>query len=141
MDGLYSQYRHQKTQKTAMSKIVYIAHPIGGDVEANLANIRRIVKYINLSPKYATVVPFVPYYADVVSMDDNVPAEREKGLKNDLEIIKRPGMIDELWLCGHKISEGMKREAFAAWDAGIPVVTFNHLIEQAEKLKQEWARR
>jgi hypothetical protein len=120
------------------SKIVYIAHPIAGDVAANLASIRTIVKYINLSPKYSTVVPFVPYYCDVVSMDDNVPTERERGLKNGQQIISRPGMIDELWLCGKTISPGMKQEAFAAWKNRIPVKSFGNLFTQLEAIKEEW---
>ncbi len=60
-------------------RIAYIAHPIGGDVKNNLASIRKIVREINLFE--ADTVPFVPYYADVVSMDDNVKSERERGLK------------------------------------------------------------
>lgn len=121
-----------------MQKIVYIAAPIAGDVQANLAYIRKIVHTINTLPKYATVVPFVPYYADVVSMDDNIPEQRARGLKNGQTVLTRPGVVDEVWMCGPVISKGMAQEAFAAWDADIKVVGFDSNIDQVEKLKQQW---
>lgn len=98
--------------------IAYIAHPIGGDIEANLADLRRIVRRINL--EYPDVVPFVPYYGDIVSLDDTVPEERSRGIKNDLEIISR-GIPDELWLTGDRISSGMTAEMDMATRFNIPV--------------------
>lgn len=98
--------------------IAYIAHPISGDIEANLADLRRIVRKINL--EYPDVVPFVPYYADIVSLDDTLPEERARGIKNDLEIISR-GIPDELWLTGGRVSKGMTAEWDMAVKFGIPV--------------------
>lgn len=100
-------------------KIVYIAHPIGGDVEANLERIRNIVRKLNLN--HHDIVPFAPYWLDCHALDDNVPEERERGIKNDKELFNR-GFIDELWLYGSKISNGMKAEIQLALDLGIPVV-------------------
>jgi hypothetical protein len=85
-------------------KIAYIAHPIGGDVEANLERIKTINRQINLEEP--DVVPFAPYFLDCVSMDDNDPQERERGIKNDIELIRK-GFIDELRLYGNRISPGM----------------------------------
>lgn len=99
--------------------IAYIAHPISGDIEANLTNLRRIVRKINL--EHTDVYPFVPYYADVVSMDDNLQEERARGVKNDMEIIRR-GIPDEIWLTGDHISFGMGFERAAALERGIPVI-------------------
>lgn len=104
-------------------KIVYIAHPIGAPtkegIEANLADLRRIVRKINL--EHNDIVPFVPYYADIVSMDDNVPAERERGVKNDKAILEA-GFIDELWLTGDRLSNGMVEERNIALIEGITVI-------------------
>lgn len=100
-------------------KIVYIAHPIGGDVEANLADLRRIIKKINLEAP--DIVPFCPYYADVVSMDDNIAEERARGMKNDRELLER-GFIDELWLTGGRISAGMQMEMGIAAKRRIPII-------------------
>lgn len=100
-------------------KIVYIAHPISGDVQKNLADIRRIVRKINL--EQPEIVPFVPYYADCVSMDDRLPEERARGIANDAEILERK-IPDELWLTGDKISFGMSMEKLTAEKLGIPVI-------------------
>lgn len=100
-------------------KIAYIAHPIGGDVENNLIRIRAIVRRINLTEP--ETVPFAPYYADVLSMDDEKPIERARGIKNDLELIKRL-RPDELRLYGNRISVGMYEEIRLAAPLGIPII-------------------
>jgi hypothetical protein len=100
-------------------KIVYIAHPIGGDIEANLTDLRRIVKKINYDCR--DIVPFVPYYADVVSMDDNEPWERRRGMQNGMAILMS-GAVKEVWLTGDIISTGMKYEWEVALSLKIPVL-------------------
>jgi hypothetical protein len=109
--------------------IAYIAHPVGainaathqeafGQVYQNLLKIRRIVRQINLTEP--DVVPFVPYYADLVSMSDWIPAERERGIKNDIAILKS-GCVNEVRLYGNRISDGMLAEINLADALGIPV--------------------
>ena len=100
-------------------KIAYIAHPISGDVEGNLAKIRAIVREINLTEP--DVVPFVPYYADCVSMDDSNEIERERGIKNDTFILES-GIVDELRLYGDRVSNGMQNEILIALRELIPIV-------------------
>lgn len=100
-------------------KICYIAHPIAGDIESNLADLRRIVRKINL--EFPHIVPFVPYYADVVSLNDNDPDERERGIKNDLAILQS-GLVDEVWLTGERLSFGMIQEKNIARQYFIPVI-------------------
>lgn len=100
-------------------KIIYIAHPISGDINENLADLRRIIRRMNL--EYPDVVPFCPYYADIVSLDDNVPEERERGRRNDTAVLKS-GMVNEVWLTGTRISFGMQAEAELATVMGIPVI-------------------
>lgn len=106
-------------------KICYIAHPISGDVEANLADIRRIVRKINL--EMPGICPFVPYYVDIVSLDDTVPEERERGIANDTELIQRD-FIDEIWLTGERLSAGMKSEKEMAEILGVPVLNYIGLL-------------
>lgn len=102
-------------------RICYIAHPIGGNVQENLADLRRIIRKINLS--FDDVVPFVPYYADVVSLNDDVPAERARGIKNDHAVLET-GIVREIWLTGPHISNGMKAENELAERLGIVVRDF-----------------
>jgi hypothetical protein len=98
--------------------IAYIAHPIGGDVDGNIKKILEIVKDINLNE--ADVIPFVPYLADVMALDDNNIKHRARGIKNDHEILQRD-CVDELRLYGERISDGMVDEMFIAWDNQIEV--------------------
>ncbi len=103
-------------------KIIYIAHPIGGDVQSNLEKIRAIVRDINLS--HPGIVPFVPYYADCVSLDDNSPQERARGIMNNKVFFMRKS-FDELWLYGDRISAGMWHEIRMAWSNKIPIISMS----------------
>lgn len=98
--------------------IVYIAHPIGGNVLANLMKVAAIVRTVNMNSE--SVVPFVPYFADCVALDDGNPAERKRGIENGLAVLTS-GCVDEVWLYGDGISEGMRSEIEVARRNGIPV--------------------
>lgn len=100
-------------------KVIYIAHPISGDVKGNLEKIRLIAREINLTDP--DIVPFAPYWFDCHVLDDTNPEERTRGIKNDIEFFRR-GIIDEVWLYGDRISQGMAEEVSLADSLGIPVV-------------------
>jgi hypothetical protein len=106
-------------------KIVYIAHPISGNVAANLERIRLIARQIMLEdPK---IVAFAPYWFDCHVLNDDVPAERQRGIANDIELFKRR-FIDEVWLCGPRISAGMLAEKNLAEQLGIPVIDKTNVL-------------
>lgn len=111
-------------------KIVYIAHPIGGDVVANLRHLREVLRRVN--HLYPDVVPFCPYYANVVSLDDHDPDDRAKGLLNGQAVI-RSGIADECWLTGWKMTSGMRTEVATFEEMGVPVI--NHLTTPALNLQ------
>lgn len=98
-------------------KIVYIAHPISGDIKGNLEKIRLIVRKINLERD--DVVPFAPYWLDCHALNDDVPEERARGIKNDIELFR---VVDEVWLFGDRISSGMSAEINLAIKKRIGVV-------------------
>lgn len=122
-----------------MKKIVYVAHAISGDIEANLADLRRILRIINMDNHIPTVgitggfisqvydfsdiTPCAPYYADIVSLDDNNPIERKRGIENDTALLES-GIFQEVWLTGSVISFGMREEVKLAVKLGIPVVNY-----------------
>lgn len=99
-------------------RIAYIAHPIGGDVKNNLAKIRKICKKINQEENQ--VVPFAPYFLDLLILDDSIPEERARGIRNGTELIRR-NFIDEIRLYGDRISPGMWSEIRLAIDMGIKI--------------------
>lgn len=98
-------------------KIVYIAHPISGDIQKN------ILKVLSLCKKYHTakILPFAPYLIPLQYLDDNKPLEREKGINANIEFFNK-GIIDELWVCGDRVSAGMKEEILLAKKFKIPTV-------------------
>jgi len=102
-----------------MTKIVYIAHPISGDIKGNLDKIIKIIRHINLTEP--DVVPFAHYWVDCHALDDDCKSERERGIRNDAEFFNR-GLIDELWLYGDRISNGMQEEIKTCRRLNIPVV-------------------
>lgn len=100
-------------------KISYIAHPIGGDVESNMEKITEIIRKVNLEE--SDTVPFAPYYADIYALDDEVIIERNRGIRNDVELLNR-GFIDEIRLYGDRISNGMMEEVKLGEELGIKIV-------------------
>lgn len=103
-------------------RIAYLVHPVSGDVAGNIEKILAIVKKINLERQ--DVVPFAPYITDLLSLDDNDPIQRERGINNDIAILGS-GMVNELWVYGHKISAGMEAEIHLAFDLNIPIVVMD----------------
>lgn len=102
-------------------RIVYIAHPISGNVAENMHDLTRILRYINLT--FTDVAPIAPYYADIYALNDNNPLERKRGIDNDIAIINT-GVFDELWLTGNKISFGMGEEIKLFKLLGKPVINY-----------------
>jgi hypothetical protein len=109
-----------RTPVTTKTRICYIAHAIGGpDMEKNISDLKRILKRINL--EQPDVVPFCPYLADVMSLNDNNAYHRALGIAND-RVVLQSGIIHELWLTGSSISSGMKSEIIIAEQQKIKVV-------------------
>jgi hypothetical protein len=104
--------------------IAYIAHPVGGDVKGNIDKILKIVRQINLEEP--DVVPFVPYLADILAMDDANPTERSRGIKNDTHVLEFGG-VNQIRLYGDRISPGMRAELNLAKSLGIEVWCSEHL--------------
>jgi hypothetical protein len=107
-------------------KIVYIAHPIGGDVKGNIKKIIRIVREINLTRE--DVVPLVPYLADVLALDDKNPEERFRGVKNGIAVL-RSKLVSEVWIYGARISSGIRDEITVAEENNIPVVVMDPMTD------------
>jgi len=101
-------------------KIVYIAHPIKS--ENWLENINRVIQIVrDINLKEPEVVPFAPYIVDCYALDDGLPDERERGIKNDTALFEK-GFIDEVRLYGDRISPGMAAEIKLAIELGIVVI-------------------
>jgi hypothetical protein len=93
---------------------VYIAHQLRGDWDGN---IRRAREFAYAAMRRG-VMPVLPYVLLDGMLDDDVPEEREHGIRLDiLQLLA----CDEFWLCGPRVSEGMQAELREAVRAGLAV--------------------
>lgn len=100
-----------------MSKIVYIAHPVSGDMyNTNIQNIKKIYRDLAIEGE---VTPFVPYLASLSCLDDWFPPERVVGIRINKVFFERK-TFDELWIYGK--SKGVNEEILWANEFGIPVI-------------------
>lgn len=98
-------------------KTVFIAHPLRGDIAKNIRRVRAICKELHSD----TLIPYAPYLATAQYLNDNISEERELGMEANHEMFIR-GFIDELWLYGDRISNGMAIETRLALRLNIPVI-------------------
>lgn len=107
-------------------KVVYIAHQVSGDIDGNIKKILQLCHDIHKADD--NIIPFAPYLVALQYLDDNVHEERELGILANIEHFKRKTM-DEIWLCGPKISKGMEQEIKLAKKYNIPIKCFNSELE------------
>lgn len=106
--------------KMPKQRVCYIAHALGGpSFQANLLDLHAIVRQINLNEH--DVIPFVPYYCDFKTLNDDEADQRARGLNNGHAILSS-GVVDELWLTGDEVTQGMEAERELALRCGIKVV-------------------
>jgi hypothetical protein len=110
-------------------KTVYIAHPIAGDVQENVRKVLAICEAVHTEE----IVPVVPYLVSLQYLDDTVQEDRRLGMLANLECFHRR-YVDEIWLFGDFISEGMKKEILLARELHIPV------IPKTEATKRDFER-
>lgn len=108
-------------------KIVYIAHPINGDVGNNIARVEEILAV--LIQQEFSCWPIAPYL-DACRYLEETEENRERCFAiNKIYFSSR--FINELWVFGH--SRGVDAEIAWAVEYGIPVVyKFTHR-DQSEK--------
>lgn len=118
-----------KTTTMPHKTLSYIAHPLGGDIKANIAKVQRIIRFINHSEP--DTIPFCPWLADATSLDDDRLVDRVRGLSNALYCLEHCS-VEELRLYGDKLTNGMEKEVEVALDLGIPITT--HSVALLNKL-------
>lgn len=96
--------------------LVYVAHPVSGDVAANLARARRWVRWI--LDTYTHIAPVANWITYCEVLDDDCAEHRNRSLLHDCALVER---CDWLWLVGGRITDGMRAEAMAARMAGVEV--------------------
>lgn len=105
---------------TAPTKpVVYLCHPVSGDVEANLAATRVWIKWLVDRTTWAVSAPWVAYVEALAEA-----GYRERGLADDLALVERHTLVIAV---GDRCSEGMSVELDHAVACGIPVINVTGL--------------
>lgn len=87
--------------------VLYMAHPVAGDVPANLARAKRWLRWLRRAMPDAVVVAPWLHDLEVLEEDDNDPHVRATGLRRDCAVVSR---CDGLVLVGGRVSSGMREE-------------------------------
>ncbi|MCX4307674.1 MAG: DUF4406 domain-containing protein [Acetatifactor sp.] len=95
-------------------KIVYVASPYAGDIEKNVRYAQDACRAVLLAGAH----PYAPHLYITNILRDDVPEEREQGLKTGLAFLT---VCDELWVFGPRISNGMAGEIAEAKRLGKPI--------------------
>lgn len=102
-------------------RVAYMAHPYGGDPDNLIAAQQWLKWLIKVRPEFAWNVPWIPYCQ---VLDDENPADRQRGIRDDLEILSR---CDAIVLVGGNITQGMAKEVEVAKTADLEIIDLTHL--------------
>lgn len=107
----------RKASKFRFRPIVYICSPYSGDTERNTEMARQYSRYA----VDQGAIPIAPHLLLPQYMSEE---ERELALFMDIAILSR---CAELWVCGDKITDGMKKEISYAQSKGTKI---NYITEE-----------
>ena len=102
----------RKASKFRFRPIVYICSPYSGDTERNTEMARQYSRHA----VDQGAIPIAPHLLPPQYMSEE---ERELALFMDIAILSR---CAELWVCGDKITDGMKKEISYAQSKGMKII-------------------
>ncbi len=104
-------------------KLVFICSPYRGDIEANVNKAKRYCRFAYTEG----CVPYASHLLNPQFLDENIPEERGTGIRMGLEVLKR---VDELWLFGEVLTDGMEIEYRLAKECRIPIRYFTDACQE-----------
>lgn len=102
-------------------KIIYMAHPLAGDVEGNINRAKCWMRWIE--EKHTDSAVSAGWILDAEIWGDEAE-HRAAGLRRDLARLER---CDELWLVGPSLTPGMALEQEHAKKVGLRIRDFTSL--------------
>ena len=116
--------RQSDRQGGDVMKWVYICSPLRGATSAETrCNRNAAIGYCKLATETeAEVLPIAPHVYCTTFLNDADPADREKGLKMGIELLRR---CKEIWVYGDRISAGMEAEIAEAYKLDLEIRYFN----------------
>lgn len=123
---LFEEFKKENEERPLL---VYIAHPMGGDIPGNKAKVLGICRAI-LSD---SVIPFAPYLTAFDYLDDSNPDQRRMGMEMNKYFFDQK-IIDVLLICGDRISSGVRSEIKLALENGIPMA----ILDESRREEVNW---
>jgi hypothetical protein len=117
----------QETKKTVFKPMVFICSPFAGEVESNIC---RAQGYCRFAVK-KNVIPFAPHLLFPQFLDDDDKVQRALGLSFGMVFLCK---CYEIWVFGHKITNGMALEIEKAKQRNISIRYFNDKCEEVESI-------
>lgn len=113
-----------------MSRIMYVAHPVAGDVDANIKRAIRWIQYLSATDTDTAYI--APWIVNILAgEDDEDPYARSRGIRHCCLLVRR---CDGIVLVGGRISAGMEIEQKAAIAAKLTVIDLTGLGEEPPDL-------
>lgn len=111
-------------------RYAYIAHKMGDDVVGNTHAVLEICRRISDQriEAFNMRFPFPIYLVAFEYLNDAIEEQRALGMRINA-LFFRLRTFDELWLCGPKISSGMKIEIALAHELGILICCYNPALQ------------
>lgn len=114
-------------------ELVYVCSPLRANTEEGIKkNMLKAREYVSLISQHFNCRAIAPHSFLPIYLSDNIPEERKLGLKFGLDLIK---ICKKMYVCGDRISEGMKKEIELAIDLGIPVIYWDTHSEKKRRLR------
>lgn len=113
---------------------VFVCSPFRGDIEANTEKAKEVARIV-VGCGYVPIVPHLYFPAFLNELDEH---ERIKGIKMGVELMQT---VDEIWVIGTDITEGMEYELEAAKKSQIPVRLYDSEIREIDPATLRLVRR
>lgn len=121
----YEAVRSMERELFKYRPIVYICSPYAGDIENNIKSAQKYSRFA-VNKGY---IPIAPHLLLPQFMNDNIPRERELAMFFGNVLMSK---CSEVWVCGDKVSSGMKTEIERALRKGYKIRYFNNEMEEVK---------
>lgn len=116
----------QCLERNAHKKKIYICSPLNAKTpDEILYNMEKARRYMFYAQSNLNVVAHAPHAYLPIILNDNIPSERAMALQFGLKVLDK---CDELYVCGNRISNGMRNEISYAANHNIKIRTFDEQI-------------
>lgn len=118
-------------QNKPAKRVYYLAHPVSGDVESNLANVREWLRV--LIDKFPEIIVVAPWYGEVASYINLTvtPDFYARVIADDMDVVAK---LDGIIGVGGSWTPGMMKERLASRDAGGHIVDLSQFWSPADVL-------